>query len=118
IASIIHFFELFQSPVMLVGSKLPWVFFVVVLLTAFLMISRIRYYSFKELDIMKRGVRAVLFASAMLIALIIFYSEVVLLCMAVAYAASGPVAKVTQFLRRFFPSSVANREPAHGNIKT
>jgi CDP-diacylglycerol--serine O-phosphatidyltransferase len=118
IASIIHFFELFNSHTTHAGSSLPWVFFVVVLLTAFLMISRIRYYSFKELDIMKRGVRVVLFASAMLIALIIFYSEVVLLCMAVAYVASGPVAKLMQFARRFFPSSVANREPAHGNIKS
>ena len=109
IASIVHYGA---------GVIWPWGFFSVVAFTAFLMISTIRYYSFKEFDIMKRGVRVVLFASAMLIALIIFYSKVVLLIMAVVYVASGPAAKLTQLMRRLLPRRGAHREPAHGNIKT
>jgi CDP-diacylglycerol--serine O-phosphatidyltransferase len=95
-----------------------WTFFSVVAVTAFLMISTIRYQSFKELDIMKRGVRVVLLASALLIALIYKYSHSVLLILAVAYAVSGPVAKLFQVVRRFLPGGAGHREPAHGNIKT
>ena len=110
IASIVHFFT--------TGAIWPWAFFSVVSLTAFLMISTVRYHSFKELDIMKRGVRPVLFASAMLIALIIKYSEIVLLIMAVVYVASGPAGKLTRMVRRLRPASAMPGEPAHGNIKT
>ena len=118
IASIVHFFHFFDEPPLNVGASLPWAFFFVVLLTAFLMISTVRYHSFKELDIMKRGVRVVLFAAAMLIGLIIFYSEIVLLVMAVVYGASGPAGKLMQMVRRLPPASATRREPAHGNIKT
>jgi CDP-diacylglycerol--serine O-phosphatidyltransferase len=118
IASIVHFVEGFNLPAQVMTVLLPWVFFFVVLATAFLMISTVRYYSFKELDIMKRGVRVMLFWTAMLIGLIRFYSEVVLLILAVVYVASGPATKTVQLLRRLLPSSVTHRETAHGNIKT
>jgi len=125
IAAIVHFAASPQIgrsatlPILTVGSALLW--FVLVLTTAFLMISTIRYYSFKELHIVKRSLRMTLVSVAMLIGLIIFYSEIVLLCMAIAYAGSGPVGKLVQIVRRIVHPGrpgVPGREPAHGNIKT
>ena len=118
IASIVHFFESFKWPAQTLGPTLGWGFFMIVLATAFLMISTVRYHSFKELEIMKRGVRVFLFGTAMLIGLLFFFSEIVLLVLAVVYVASGPAAKLSQIGRRFLPSHAGEREPAHGNIKT
>src|ERR1043165_5702028 len=77
IAAVIHFFK---TPTLLIGSALLWA--LLILLIAFLMISTVRYSSFKELDINKAKPSLALFFTAMLISLIIFYSEEVLLMMA------------------------------------
>jgi phosphatidylserine synthase len=89
------------------------------------MISTVRYYSFKEFDVRKPRPRRALFATAMLLGLIIFYSEIVLLTLATIYASSGLVAKLVplssrfaQIVRRFLPHGVEPSEPAHGNIKS
>ncbi len=95
VASVVHFFK---NPILLVGSAMLW--YILVLLIAFLMISTVRYYSFKEFDLGKPGPRMTLFVTAMLIALIVFYSEVVLLTMAVIYVSSGPIAKLWQLVSR------------------
>ena len=113
IAAVVHFFPM---PIMLIGSALLWCF--LILLVAFLMISTVRYASFKELDVRKIRPRMALFGTAMLIGLIIFYSEIVLLLAATIYVSSGPVAHLTQTVRRFLPSRTRPSEPAHGNIKT
>jgi CDP-diacylglycerol--serine O-phosphatidyltransferase len=89
-----------------------------ILLVAFLMISTVRYSSFKEFDIKKAKPSLALAATAMLIGLIIFYSEEMLLAMATIYVSSGPIAKLVQVVRRFLHGSVASSEPAHGNIKS
>ena len=83
IAAVVHFFK---TPVLLVGSALLWS--LLILLIAFLMISTVRYASFKEFDVKKPRPRIVLFCTAMLIALVIFYSEVVLLVLATIYLCS------------------------------
>jgi CDP-diacylglycerol--serine O-phosphatidyltransferase len=95
IAAVVHFFK---TPIMSVGSAMLW--FVLVLGVAFLMISTVRYYSFKEFDLATPQPRLTFFIAAMLIALIIFYSEPVLLAMAVVYVSSGPVAKLVQVVNR------------------
>jgi CDP-diacylglycerol--serine O-phosphatidyltransferase len=110
IAAVVHFFKL---PVVDVIPAMFW--YVLVLLTGLLMVSTIRYPSFKELHFLKRGSRLTLFATASLIGLIYFYSEVMLLLISVAYVSSG---LVMQTLRRFGPPAPALGEPAHGNIKT
>src|SRR4029078_13161408 len=69
IASVVHFFK---SPILLVGSALLWSF--MMLITAWLMISTVRYYSFKELPF-KMSPRFVLLACSILIGAIYFYSE-------------------------------------------
>lgn len=113
VAAVVHFF---RQPILLVGSALLW--YLLILAAAFLMISTVRYYSFKEIDLKKRRPRVVFFATAMVIALIVLYSEVVLLAMASIYVSSGPIAKLVQTVRRFLPSRVPPSEPAHGNIKS
>lgn len=113
IAAVVHFFK---SPILLIGSALLWCF--LILLVAFLMISTVRYYSFKEFNAKKYGPRFALFSTAMLIGLVIFYSEIVLLLMATIYVSSGPVMKLVQVVRRFLPARVSPAEPVHGNIKS
>jgi CDP-diacylglycerol--serine O-phosphatidyltransferase len=112
LASIVHFFK---QPVSSVGSSMLWC--ALVLLTAFLMISTIRYYSFKDMNILRRR-SLVLVTAGMLIGLIFYYSEQMLLSIAVVYVSSGPVAKIVQLVRRVTPSASKRDETAHGNIKT
>src|SRR5262245_33360945 len=114
IASIVHFFK---TPTLMIGSALLWAF--LLLLLAFLMISTVRYTSFKEFDVNKARPSLALFFIAMLISLIIFYSEEVLLAMAGIYVSSGLVGKLLQVVRRVLHGSVSpTSEPAHGNMKS
>ena len=113
IAAVVHFFK---TPTLLVGSALLWSF--LILLMAFLMISTVRYASFKEFDVKKARPSLALFVTAMLISLIYLYSEVMLLSMATIYVGSGLVGNLVQTVRRFLPSSVTRSEPAHGNIES
>ncbi|HYR86031.1 MAG TPA: CDP-diacylglycerol--serine O-phosphatidyltransferase [Terriglobia bacterium] len=105
IAAVVHFFK---SPILLVGSALLWS--LLILLIAFLMISTVRYASFKEFDV-KKPRRIVLFCTAMLIALVIFYSEVVLLVLATIYISSGLVAKLVPLASRFAHTVRKAQEP-------
>jgi CDP-diacylglycerol--serine O-phosphatidyltransferase len=113
IASIVHFFK---KPILDFGSALLWYFLVSVV--ALLMISTVRYYSFKEFDMKKPRPRWIFVAAGALIWAIIFYSESVLLSLAVVYVTSGPVFHLVRFVQRFFPGRVAPTEPVHGNIRT
>src|SRR5262249_27326268 len=83
ISAIVHFFK---TPTLMIGSALLWA--LLVMLLGFLMISTVRYSSFKEFDIKKAKPSLALFFTAMLIYLIIFYSEEVLLAMATIYVSS------------------------------
>jgi CDP-diacylglycerol--serine O-phosphatidyltransferase len=113
IAAVVHFFK---TPTLMVGSALLWS--LLLLLVAFLMISTVRYASFKELDVKKARPSLALFGTAMLISLIYFYSEIMLLAMATVYVTSGLVHELILAVRRFLPSTVGRSEPAHGNIKS
>jgi CDP-diacylglycerol--serine O-phosphatidyltransferase len=113
IAAIVHFFK---TPTLMVGSAL--LLSLLLLLVAFLMISTVRYASFKELDVKKARPSLALFGTAMLISLIYFYSEIMLLTMATVYVSSGLVHELILVVRRFLSSTVSRSEPAHGNIKS
>jgi CDP-diacylglycerol--serine O-phosphatidyltransferase len=113
IAAVVHYFK---TPIAMIGSALLWSLLIVVV--AFLMISTVRYPSFKEFDVRKPRPRLVFAATAMLIAFIIFYSEEALLGLALIYGSSGPVAKLLQIVRKFLPQHTAPSETAHGNIKS
>lgn len=70
-----------------------WPFAVVALLVvlglAFLMVSRVRYYSFKSVDLRRRRPYVTTIFIGLVILAILFYSEPVLLVLALAYALSG-----------------------------
>ena len=83
-------------------SSWLWVpFWLLVLLsTSLLMVSRWRYYSFKNIDLRKKRTFVVVIGAAGMVALIWFYSHVVLLVIAVSYMLSGALSKLTHLLRR------------------
>ena len=95
LASIVHYW---QAPIVTPGGSLLWSLLIGV--TAFLMISTVRYQNFKELGIFSRRPRLALVAAALMIGLIFKYSEWMLLLLAVAYAASGPFSRLLQAVRR------------------
>jgi len=110
LASIVHWGK---TPIASPGSALLWC--LLIGLTAFLMISTIRYHNFKELGIFSRRPRVTLVLAALLIALIFRHSEWTLLLLSVAYAASGPVARLAQLVRRMPLPAHTNR--SHGSAE-
>jgi CDP-diacylglycerol---serine O-phosphatidyltransferase len=114
VAAFVHFFK---SPVLQVGSALLWC--LLVLLAAILMISTVRYPSFKSVDLRKSRPRFVFLAAGLGIAFVSFYSEIALMILAVVYISSGPVLKLIHVVHRLMPAAgerVRPSEPAHGNI--
>jgi len=111
LAATVHFFK---EPLTMVWSAIIW--YLLVLLASLLMVSTIRYPSFKELQFLKRGSRVALVFTAVLIASIYFYSEVVLLVISTIYVSSGLVMHSMRHFAGPPPSPLG--EPVHGNIKT
>ena len=111
VAAVVHFFK---APIPLGGPAISWCFLILVI--SFLMISTVKYSSFKDLEV--RRPRVAVLTTAMLIGLVIFYSEIVLLVTAAVYVGSGPAAKLVQVARRFLPGYIRPSEPAHSNIET
>jgi CDP-diacylglycerol---serine O-phosphatidyltransferase len=107
LASIVHFWK---DPILTPGGAMLWC--LLVGLTAFLMISTVRYHNFKELGIVSRRPRVALVIAAMMIGLIFKYSEQMLLLLAVVYVSSGPVAKLLQMVRKLPLPARTSREPA------
>ena len=94
IAAIVHYFgNPIQNPV---GGNLM---IAGVFCLAFLMVSTIRYASFKNLALGKKSHLTVL-VMALLVALIFHYSRPVLLVLAAGYVISGPVVKIYAYVRR------------------
>jgi CDP-diacylglycerol--serine O-phosphatidyltransferase len=84
-----------------VGEWLWVPFWLVVLLgTSFLMVSTWRYHSFKDLDLKRKRRFAVVIGVACIGALIWFYSEIMLLLIAVGYVVSGVTLKLSHLFRR------------------
>ena len=61
---------------------------------AFLMVSRVRYYSFKSIDLRRRRPYVTIILIGLVIWAILFYSEPVLLVMALTFALSGPIHEI------------------------
>jgi CDP-diacylglycerol---serine O-phosphatidyltransferase len=77
------------------------VWLVLVAALSFLMVSRVRYYSFKTLDLRRARPYAAIILIGLFIYLVYAYSEYVLLVGAVGYMLSGPTARL---LTRHRPS--------------
>jgi CDP-diacylglycerol--serine O-phosphatidyltransferase len=67
---------------------------------SYLMISTIRYRSFKDLDLKRRRPAWILPAIAIVFAVIAYRPPLALLTIAVVFSASGPIARLYAFVRR------------------
>ena len=96
IAAIVHFND--GIPI---GDWL-WVPFwlVIILGTSLLMVSTWRYSSFKDVDLRRKRRFAVVIGVAGAVALIWYYSQVVLLLIASVYVLSGILTRLANALRR------------------
>ncbi len=81
------------------------------LLLAFLMVSRVRYYSFKAIDLQRRRPYVTIIFIGVLTWAIVMYSETVLLTLALTYLVSGLALRVISKLRPSPPAS----EEAHAS---
>ena len=90
----------FYWPHKLVAMAAARVFLLLVLATAALMVSPVRYRSFKEFDLRRRQPYTVVLLLAMVIALIALDPEHVLLLLALTYALSGPAERAWLRARR------------------
>lgn len=106
IAAVVHFEKL---PITQIGSALLWCLLIATL--AFLMISTVRYPSFKDVHLKRLLPRTAIVATAMLIGLIVFYSEIVLLVISIVYLGSGPVSQISQAVRRWLSHPPERPEP-------
>ena len=84
------------------GYSLGWMVGVAIL--AFLMVSRMRYYSFKTLDLRRRRSYIAIIFLGLIIWAIWVYSEPVLLVIAVTYGLSGIVLWITSKFRSHPPA--------------
>lgn len=105
IAAIVHFFgsppDSIISKSLLVGMTY---------LLALLMISSIRFFSFKSLRLGKGKSHLHVLGMAVIIAGIVFYSEIVLLLMACTYALTGLVGRLVQEIRHALGRSAPNTD--------
>ncbi len=96
VASIVHF----QNGQINEWWGWPMMWLVVLLATSLLMVSPWRYYSFKDVDLSRERRFVTVVTIATLFGSIWYYSEVVLLAIALTYLGSGVVFKLTHIFRR------------------
>ena len=82
---------------------------------SFLMVSKLRYYSFKDFDIKKRHPNLVIVFLALLIVAVATHPEAMLLLMASAYLASGLILKVWSLLSPHNTPFAPAETPADAN---
>jgi len=94
IAAIVHF-----TPEPIAHWPIGALWNILVGFLAFLMISTIRYPSFKHIDMRSRKSYVSFYLLALMVALIYLYSQVVLLILATGYATSGFLMKIYQVVK-------------------
>jgi len=99
VAAVVHWQK---QPVSTWAVAAGWL--VAVGILAFLMVSRMRYYSFKTLDLRKRRSYLVLILIGLIIWGVFFYSEPVLLTLALTYALSGILLRISSKFRPHPPA--------------
>lgn len=99
IAAVVHFVSGAFKFNSLTEWQLGATWLVVLGVLAFLMVSTIRYPSFKDLDLRNRKPFVSVIGIGVLIAAIYYYSEYVLLVLAAVYAFSGLVSKLSGLMR-------------------
>lgn len=81
------------------GQSMPWISTIATLILAVLMVSNLKFRSFKDFDLINRIPFAILIAFVVIFALIFFDPPRALFLMAFAYAASGPVGWLLRWQR-------------------
>ena len=78
------------------------------IILSYLMISTIRYRSFKDLDLRRRRPAWILPAIALFFAIVAYRPPIALAVLALVFVASGPVGKLISLLRRSEPAPTAS----------
>ena len=99
VAAVVHYYK---QPI--TTWQLSYLWLAVVGILGFLMISRMRYYSFKTLDLRKRRSYLGIILVGLIILFIWLFSEPILLTLAVTYALSGIILRITAKIRPHPPS--------------
>jgi CDP-diacylglycerol--serine O-phosphatidyltransferase len=99
VAAVVHFYK---APLTSWQLSVAWLVMIGIL--GFLMVSRMRYYSFKVLDLHKRRSYLAIIAIGMIIVGIWRFSEPVLLTIAITYAISGIILRITSRIRPHPPA--------------
>jgi CDP-diacylglycerol--serine O-phosphatidyltransferase len=99
VVAVVHFYK---QPLTSWQVSLAWL--VVVVILGFLMVSRMRYYSFKALDLGRRRSYLAIIVIALVIGGIFTYSEPVLLTIAITYTISGIVLRIISKIRPHPPA--------------
>ncbi len=94
IAAIVHWAK---NPVTDWPIAVGWL--VIIGVTALLMVSRIRYFSFKAIDLRRRRPYFTIIVIGLIVWAIWAFSEYVLLTMALTYGISGPLARIVSRIR-------------------
>ncbi len=102
----------FPEPMTSQAEALPVLGLVTAL--SFLMVSKLRYYSFKDFDIKKRHPSLMIVFLALVIVAVFTHPQAMLLIMASVYLASGLVLKVWSW---FSPPKVATPADAPADVK-
>src|SRR5215469_13756630 len=102
IAAVVHGFKV---PLQDWRWSVAW--FLLVAALGGLMISRIRYYSFKDIPLTRKQPSLAIVLLCLLVGVIWRYSEVALVVMATTYAAVGVVLHLTRFIRHRLVSRTA-----------
>lgn len=82
------------------GADVAWLAGFLTLATGLLMVSNIRYNSFKEIDLRGKVPFIVLVAVMLSFALVLWHPPLVLFLLFLAYAVSGPIMTLTQLRQR------------------
>jgi len=99
VASVVHFYK---QPLATWQSSLAWMLIVGIL--GYLMVSRMRYWSFKTHNLRKRRSYLGIIVIGLIIGGIWFYSEPVLLTLGVTYALSGIILRIISKIRPHPPA--------------
>ena len=102
----------FPDPMVSQTQALPVLLLVVAL--SFFMVSKLRYYSFKDFDIKKRHPNLMILFLALVIVAIFTHPQAMLLTMATTYLASGLVLKIWSW---FSPPKLATPAETPADVK-
>jgi CDP-diacylglycerol--serine O-phosphatidyltransferase len=83
-----------------------------------LMVSSIKFYSFKDLHFLKREPFMTVVLAVILLIIVLAEPQVMIFTFAVSYAISGPIWGILKLARRLFGSEKKQQPTSGGELKT